>query len=178
MGFWIKGEPIQKKYMPVYPVASTLTGFIGTTDVGKLCVANSTATGWGGYSPQGGLPAATTADQYRVIGIIAVVPEATTPGSTVPFYVQRITPYDYVEAQYSTTVERSTGASIIATSNIGYWIGLGGAGTTTVVLGKYMDPSLASTAPGTTNGMFFKMLGFSTQNDTVWGCVNSSHIAN
>lgn len=177
MAFWIKGTPIQRKYLPVYPVASTVTGFIGTSDVGRLCVANSTATGWGGFSPQGGLPLGTTADAYRILGIIATVPEATTPGSTVPFFVQPILPGDIVEAQYSTTVERSSGLNIIATSNCGYWLGLGGTSSTATVLGKYIDPSLASTAPGTTNGMFFKMWGFSTQNDTVWGTINSSHLA-
>ena len=177
MAFWIKGVPIQKQYMPVYPVASTATGMVKSTDVGRLCVANSTATGWGGYSPQGGLPLGTTADSYRIIGIIATVPDATSAGSTVPFYVQPILPGDIVEAQYSTTVERSTGLSIITSTNKGYWIGIGG-GSTSTVYGKYIDPSLASTAPGTANSLFFKMLGYSTQNDTVWGVINSSHIAN
>ena len=171
MAFWIKGVPIQKQYMPVYPVASTATGMVKSTDVGSLCVANSSV-----YSPQGGLPLGTTADSYRILGIIATVPDATSAGSAVPFYVQPILPGDIVEAQYSTTVERSTGANIITSSNGGYWIGIGG-GSTATVYGAYIDPSLASTAPGTSNGLFFKMFGFSTQNDTVWGVINTSHLA-
>ncbi len=172
--FGFKYNRTQKAYMPVFPVASAVTGTIKSSDVGKLCVQSSTGTA---VSPQGGLPMGTTADGYKIMGIIAAVPEDTTAGSTVPFYVAPITHGDIIQAQYSTTVERSTGAtSVIVTSNIGYWLGIGG-GSTAVTLGKYIDPSLASTAPGTTNNMFFKLLGFSSQNDTVWGMINSSHIA-
>lgn len=171
--FGFKYRRTQKAYIPVYPIASTVGGMVNTTDVGSLCVSGSS----GVLDFKGGLPIGTTADTLRILGIITVVPENTTAGSTVPFYIAPITQGDIIEAQYSTTVEASTGtASVIASTNIGMWLGLG-KNTTSVAFGAYIDPSLASTAPGTTNSMFFKMLGFSSQNDTVWGVINSSHLA-
>ena len=91
-----RGEPITKQLVPVYPGASTVTGFIGTTDVGKLCMASSN---------HGVLAVGTTADFAQaagILGVIASVPEATTPASTVPFYVRPITPFDEVEISFST----------------------------------------------------------------------------
>lgn len=170
--FGFKYRRTQKAYIPVYPMASTVGGMVSTTDVGSLCVCGSS----GVFDFKGGLPIGTTADTLRILGIIAVVPTNTTAGSSTPFYVAPITQGDIIEAQYSTTVEASAGVSIIASTNRGMWLGIG-PNTTSVAYGAYVDPSLASTAPGTTNSMFFKMLGFSTQNDTVWGTINSSHLA-
>lgn len=170
MAFWFKYQPTNRAAVPVLPAASTLLGQIKSTDIGSLITAGSSVLG-----EYGALPVGTTLDAGCYLGIL-IDDNGTTAGSTVPFYVLPIVPGNVLEANYSTTVERSTGVSIIATSNIGRYVGIGG-GTTTVVLGKYIDPSLASTAPGTTNHLFFRMLGFSTQNDTVYGIINTSHLA-
>ena len=163
---------VQRGTIPVYPSASTIGGMITSTCVGYLCVAGSTLATVGQY---GEVPVASTADMMKVKGIIASVPTDTTAGSTTPFYIFPILPGDILTANYSTTVERSTGAtSVIVSTNRGYFLGLG---TGTGQLGKYIDPSLASTAPGTTNCMLFRLLDFSTQNDTVDVMVNTSHIA-
>lgn len=156
--------------IPVYPGASG--GPITSTNVGYLCVAASTVASVGQY---GEVPVASTADMTKVKGIIVSVPTDTTASSTTPFYIVPILPGDILTANYSTTVERSTGAaSVVVSTNRGYFLGLG---TGTGQLGRYVDPSLASTAPGTTNCMMFRLLDFSTQNDTVDVMVNTSHLA-
>jgi hypothetical protein len=172
MSFGFKYET-HRGAVPVYPGASTVGGMITSTCVGYLCVAGSTVASVGQY---GEIPINSTADMMKVKGIICDVPTNTTCGSTVPFYVYPIFPGDILTANYSTTVERSTGAtSVIVSTNRGYFIGLGNS--TDTILGRYVDPSLASTAPGTTNCMLFRLIDLSTQNDTVDVMVNSTHIA-
>ncbi len=171
MGFRFKYARVNPVYREVYPEGSTLAGMVATTDYGKLITAGST----GGYGQFGGLPIGTTADLWRFYGILHYLSTNTTSASTsTPMYVAPILPGEIIEADYSTTVERSTGTSVIATTNRGYWFGLGG--TTATVLGNYIDPSVCSTAPGTTNGMFFQMHGFSTSRKVVWGVFNSTHL--
>lgn len=157
--------------IPVYPGPSTIGGMITSTCVGYLCVTASTIASNNQF---GEIPVASTADMMKVKGIIAAVPTDTTSGSTTPFYIFPILPGDVLTAEYSTTVERSTGASIIASTNRGYFVGLG---TGTGQLGRYVDPSLASTAPGTTDCLLLRLIDFSTQNDTADVMVNSSHLA-
>lgn len=169
MGFRHKYDRINKALIPVLPGASTVSGFIASSDVGKLCLASSN---------NGLLAAGSTADfgpATGVLGIVASVPTATTPGSTVPFYVAPILPGEVIEADYSTSYEGSTGVSVIATSNIGKFMTWGNA--VTVASGAHIDPSLAGNAAGTTNALFFRLRGFSTQNDTVFGTINSTHLA-
>ncbi len=162
---------IERPAIPVYPSASTIGGLVTSTCIGYLCVTESTVASVG---PTGMIPIASTGDFMKIIGIVSAVPEDTTQSSTTPFYVTPILPGDFVEAEYSTTVERSTGAtSVIAATNVHRYLGIG---TGTGKIGFYLDPSLASTSPGTTNAMIFRLLGFSTQNDKAWGTINSSHL--
>jgi hypothetical protein len=106
----------------------------------------------------------------------------STAGSTsATVWVQPILPGEIIEADYSTTVNRVGGTNVIGTTSIGLYFGFGGttgaANTTTIFVGNYIDPSVASTAPGTTDGCFFRLRGFSTQNQTCWGTISSTFLA-
>lgn len=161
---------------PAIPVlVSSTSPTVTTTHIGYLFVTASTAASIG---PHGQLPVSSTADQTKVIGIVSYVPQDTTAGSSNPIYVTPILPGDFIEANYSTNVEKSTGgASVIVSTNIHRYLGIGSTGGGNgVALGYYIDPSIASTSPGTTDCLFFRMLGYSTQNDSVWGTINSSHL--
>jgi hypothetical protein len=152
--------------IPVMPAESTVTGMINSTDVGKLVTASSHLSA---------LMVGSTADISKVIqGIVASVPDNTTSGSTTLFYIQPLTQYDVVEADYSTATARST-SFLLASSNLGYYFGV--SNTTTVAGAANLDPSVAGKTAGTTSGLFFKLLGYSTEKGTMWGLLNSSHLA-
>ena len=177
MPFYLK-YPHAREVVPMLLGGSAVSTGIGSSDVGRLMVTDSTI---GTKVLWCEAPAPTTfAASYTVQGILAVVPTATTQGSTIPVLIEKIRPGDIVEADYSTDVETSTGVSVITTSNIGYYLGIGGVGgnnTTLITRGLYIDPSIATTACGTTCNTFFKMLGFSTAARKVWGTINSTNIA-
>jgi hypothetical protein len=159
-----------------FQVSST-SPTVTTTQVGYLFVTASTIASKAGWCGQ--TPVTSTAHMGgMVIGIIADVAANTTAGSTVPIHVIPILAGDIIEANYSTNVERSTGAtSVITTTNLGKYIGIGSTiGASGVALGYYLDPSLVSTACGTSDDLFFKMLGFSTQDDSVYGMFSSTCI--
>jgi hypothetical protein len=167
MSFRFRNEPICKHLIPILPGASTVVGFVGATDIGKLCVASSN---------NGVLAIGTTADTAQVsgiLGIIASVPTATTPASTNPFYVRPITPYDEIEGDYSTAISTST--TLPATTDIGKYIGFS---NTTTVAGAVLDLDTIGNARGTTSGCFMKMTGFDNSRRVVFGHINSSHIVN
>jgi len=156
------------KFRAVLPGGSTVRGFIKSTDIGKLCIQSSN---------HGLLAVGTTADfgvSDGIMGIIAAVPENTTPGSTVPFYVDPILPGEIVEVDWSTAYAAST-SLVIASTNIGRYLSWGN--TTTPVSAGYLDPSRIGAAAGTTDALFFKLIGYSTQNNTASGTINSSHLA-
>ena len=168
MAYRLKYEHGVMPLIPVYPGASTVTGFVDATDIGKLVMASS----------EGGVLAlGSTADVAKasgIYGIVAAVPTATTPDSTAtPFYIQPLTPFDVVEADYSTSVADTT-SFLVVTTNIGYVFGV--SHTTTVAGAVSIDASVAATAAGTSEWLFFKMLGFSTSRGTMWGLINSSHL--
>ena len=161
-------DAVIKNLIPCLPSASTVLGFIGVTDIGKLCVAST---------DKFQLIVDTGANISRaagIVGIIAAVPAATTPGSTVPFYVRPICPGELIEGDYSTTYENST-SFLLASSNKGKFFTIGA--TTTPTAGGYIDPSLAGDAAGTTDSLFFRMMDYSTSRGTVVGYINSSHMA-
>jgi hypothetical protein len=169
MGFRLRNGIGLMPLIPVYPGASTVTGFVGATDEDKLAMMSSN------YAI---LKLGSTADIAKgsgIYGIVATVPTATTPASTAtPFYIQPITPFDVIEADYSTSVAKSTTFGVV-TTNIGSFFGV--SNTTTIAGAVYVDASIVGTAAGTTDGLFFRMLGFSTQRGVMWGLINSSHLA-
>ncbi len=112
-----------------------------------------------------GVAAAADAGHQEILGILTGVPESSMGEIT------RILPGDVVEAQYSTTVERSSGVSVINTTSKGRYFGLGDSTTE----GRYVDPSLAG-AVGTSDAFILRMLGFSTKSQTIWGTINSSNL--
>ena len=176
MAFRHKYDPINKGYQYAIPRASTVMGMISSSDIGRLCGYST-----GAYIPAVLLPIGTTADWYKFLGYVSgFLPQSaagTTSASTsVLVAIQPVMPGEVIVADYSTTVERSTGVNVMVTTNIGRWFGIGG-GTTTVVLGMYIDPSRSAATPGTTDGMFFKLMGFSTKESKCWGTIHSTHLA-
>lgn len=176
MSFRHKYEPVVKSFHYALPNASTVMGMISTSDFGRLC-------GWstGGAIPTVELPIGTTADWYKFIGYVSgflpgSATNTTSASTSVQVAIQPVLPGEIIEADYSTTVARAAAANVIATTSIGKYFGIGG-GTTTVVLGMYVDPSVASDTPGTTNGLFFKLMGFDTNADICWGSIHSTHTA-
>lgn len=168
MSFYLKYDRGVMPLIPVTPGGSTVRGFVDSTDIGKLIQRSSN---------HGLLAVGSTEDISKAtgfLGIVATVPTATTPDSTTPFYIQPVTPFDVVEATYSTATARSTSFLLVST-NIGYFFGL--SNTTTVAGAAHLDPSVAGSAAGTTSGLFFKLLGYSTERQTMWGLINSSHLA-
>jgi len=180
MSFRHKYDPLLKSYIPHLTEAST-AGNIQTTDIGRL-VGNTTGGDLQGVS----LLMGTTNTALQIIkGILVAMPSGatgSTAGSTsATVWVQPILPGEIIEADYSTTVNVSGGANVIGTTSIGLYFGLGGttggANSTTIFVGKYIDPSVASTAPGTTNGCFFRLRGFSTESHTCWGTISSTFLS-
>lgn len=164
--FRFRNEPICKNLVAVLPVSST-AGNIQSTDIGKLCVASSN---------NGGLAVGTTADTNQtegILGIIASVPVAVTPASTIPFYVRPVTPFDEIEGDYSTAISTST--TLPATTDIGKYIGFS---NTTTIAGAVLDLDTISNVKGSTSGNFFKITGFDNNRRVVFGHINSSHIVN
>ncbi len=158
-------------------VSGTTQAALGTSDIGKLIVQGSSIVSVDRVE----LPNGSTANTMKVVGILKGFPAGTTAvaaNSTVPVYIQPIKAGDILQANYSTTIEASTGTNAMVTTNIGYWFGLGVNDGT--IKGKYVDPSVATTAVVVSsdyNTHFLRLVGFSTQNDMCWFTVNSSHIA-
>ena len=182
MAFYLKA-PHARELVKVIPSASTVggttSGQICSSDVGRLCVTSSTILTAVGAE----LPVFTTfAGAYSILGIVAHVPTNTTQGSSTPFYIEKIHPGDVVECDYSTDVETSTGAtsSIMVTSNLGYFFGIGGVAgnnTTLLVGGMYLDGSVASTIyAASTRNTFFRLGGFTTANHKAWGTIATSNL--
>jgi hypothetical protein len=167
----------------VFPSGST-GAVVDSSDAGHLIVSGSTAAAQGA---RGEMPLNSTAATMKVIGILTGVSAATTQGSTTAcLYVQIIKPGDVLEANYSTTVNGTTGgftaATALVTTNIGYYLGLGARSDGTP-LGKYVDVSFVSTSPMASssigaNTAAFKLLDWSTQNDSVGFTVDSSCLRN
>lgn len=151
--------------LAVLPTDSTVTGFINSTDVGKLAFASSQV---------GGLMVGSTADfTGGILGIIASVPTATTPGSTVPFYIRPIVTGALYEADFST----SYSTSLPATTDIGKYLGV--SNTTTVAGGSYLSMAGIGNTAGSTSGRFFRIKranAADVERRVVLGTFNSSHI--
>lgn len=145
----------------VLPGASTVTGFIGSSDIGKLVVASSN---------NGVLAVGTTADAGALfMGIVAAVPVATTPASTQPFYIRPILRGNRYEGEFST----SASTALPATTDIGKYVGLT---NTTTVAGAKLSMGTIGNAPGTTSGCFFRVTGFDNNRRVMYGSFNSSHL--
>jgi len=148
--------------IPVLPSTNTVNGEVASTDIGKLIVPSS---------HNGVLALGTTADTNTFLGIVAAVPVTSTVGSTQPFYIRPIVRGALYKANYST----SFSTSHPATTDIGKYVGL--SNTTTVAGGSALDMSVIGNAPGTTDSLFFRIAGYSTERNEVIGTFNSSHIA-
>lgn len=159
--FFHLNDPAIKGLLAVLPVSSTVTGFINSTDLGKLVVPSSN---------HGGLALGTTADNQTYLGYVAAVPVATTPGSSQPFYVQPVLPGELLEADYSTVYSTSLPAS----TDAGKYIGLS---NTTTVTGATLSMATIGNAKGTTSGNFFRVNGVDNNRRKIIGSINSTHLA-
>lgn len=184
MAFYLR-YPHARELVAVLPGNSTVGGTtsaqICSSDEGRLCVTASTILDDIGAT----LPAGSTFAGFpAIMGIVAYVPTDTTAGSTIPFYIEKIKPGDVVECGYSTDIETSTAgtSSYMVTSNIGYYFGPGYPGvssnnSTALIIGMYLDGSIASTAyAATTSAKCFKLAGFSTVDRRAWGTFCSSNL--
>lgn len=167
MPYNFRHERINKFLMPVLPGASTVSGIINTTDIGKLCKQSSN---------NGLLAIGSTEDIARavgILGIVAAVPNSgsTNGGSSDPFYIAPIFPGEEIEADFST----SFSATIPATSDIGKYVGF--SNTTTVAGAASLSMAGIGNAAGTTSGLFFRITGVDANRRKVYGVINSSHLA-
>lgn len=117
-----------------------------------------------------------------IAGYVAAVPTASSAGSTIPFYFRKLDPNIELEISYASTSFSSTamattyGGGDPATTDIGKYIGFT---THATVAGARMDITNAGNEPGTSNGRFIQITGFSTNRGKIKGfpVVNSSCIA-
>ena len=136
-----------------------------TTDIGRLLFqsSNNVLMAIGG----------TVSSTSLFVGWISKVEtNPTTGGSTNLLYYTKFSPVDEVSITYSTLY----GGGHPATTDIGKYIGLS---TTATIAGAVLDMQNVGNAPGTTNGRFLRITGFSTNRRKITGfaAVNSSCIA-
>lgn len=148
--------------LKVLPVSSTVYGFVGSSDVGRLVYQTSNNYG---------LMPGSTGDVHvndaavRIAGLVASVPTATTPGSTVPFYIRPIVPFALYEADTT---------SAASTTDLGKYIGV--SRTTTLAGGRNLTMTGIGNAPGTTNGLFFRITDIDSTRRKVIGTFSSTHL--
>jgi hypothetical protein len=145
----------------VLPQNSTY-GAVGSSDVGRLVFQSSNVYGIMPGST-GDVHVADTAS--RIAGLVASVPTATSAGSTQFFYIRPIMPNALYEAD-------TTAAA--ATSDIGKYIGV--SRTTTIAGGRNLTLTGIGNAPGTTNGLFFKITDIDSTRRKVIGTFSSTHL--
>jgi hypothetical protein len=137
------------------------TDTINSSDVGRLVAKSSNNV----ILKSGGSSFSTD----LIAGIIAAVPEASSGGSTVPIYISKLNPEYEIEGTYTTAY----GGGHPATTDIGKYVGLSSAAS---FAGAVLDMQFVSNAPGTSNGCFLRISGFSTNRRKIYGypAVNSS----
>jgi hypothetical protein len=152
---------LQADVIAVLPVSSTY-GAISSSDVGRLVFQSSN---------QYGLLPGSTGDVHvndaavRIAGLVAAVPTATSAGSTVPFYIRPIVSFALYEADTT---------SAAATTDLGKYIGV--SRTTTLAAGRNLTMTGIGNAPGSTNGLFFRITGFDSTRRKVIGTFSSTHL--
>jgi hypothetical protein len=146
----------------VLPVSSTVYGFVSSSDVGRLVVQSSNNYG---------LMIGSTGDVHindagvRIAGLVSSVPAATTPGSTVPFYIRPI---------MNNALYQADTTAAAATTDIGKYIGV--SRTTTLAGARNLTVTGIGNAPGTTNGLFFRITDVDSTRRKVIGTFSSTHL--
>ncbi len=180
--FRFSRQALSKNLIPVLPSNNTAIGMVDSTDIDKLVIQSS-----GRYGLLANTTASTESLPGKIAGIVASVPDESTAGSTVPFYIRPILTNEIIEADYagpaltteSTAGFATTGAhSLVNSTNIGYFYGT--ARTTdsgTVEYGAYLDPSTGSSIAGTNLSNFFELLSVDTDRRKVTGRIHSSNLA-
>ena len=145
----------------VLPV-STTNGGINSTDIGRLVIQSSNCYGL--------MPGSTGDIHYndaavRIAGLVADVPNAVTAASTVFYYIRPIVPFALYEAD--TTAAASS-------SDIGKYIGV--SRTTTLAGARNLTMTGIGNAPGTTNGLFFRITDIDSTRRKVIGTFSSTHL--
>lgn len=167
MAYNFRRERVNSFLMPVLPGASTVSGIVNTTDIGKFCMMSSN---------YGLLAIGSTADIARTVGILGIVAAVSVTGATAgnssdPFYVAIVNPGEEIEADFST----SFSATLPASSDIGKFVGF--SNTTTVAGAASLSMAGLANAAGTTSALFFKLTGVDATRRRVYGVINSSHLA-
>ena len=163
-----RADKVNKALIPILPTASTVSGMISSTDIGKLIVSSS---------EKGALAIGTTADSFKIIGILEGFQggvSATTAGSSVPMFVAPIGRGEEINAVFST----SFSTALPASSDVGKYVGF--SNTTTVAGAKYLDMATIGNVAGSTSGRFFKITSASSDDVArriLRGVINSSHLA-
>lgn len=164
MSFRFRNDRVFKNLLPILPGASTVQGFVSSSDIGKLVIASS---------DNAVLAVGTTADfanTVGILGIVAAVPTATTPASTTPFYYAPIVAGEEIEAVFST----SDSTSLPATTDLGKYVGFS---NTTTIAGARVSMATIGNVRGSTSGRFLKISGFDLTRRAIFGTVNSTHLA-
>ena len=120
---------------------------INSSDVGRIVFksSNTVVLGTGGSSFSTSI----------IAGVIALVPTASSGGSTVPIYIRPLVPGKMWEGKYSTlysTVHPSD-------DYIGSYVGLSSAAT---VAGALFSMGNLGNEPGTSDARFARITGYST----------------
>ena len=138
----------------VLPGAGSL-GDIASSDVGKLVVTSS---------GKGVLQSSTSTSIPAILGMIACVPDATSGGSTIPFYIHPVQGLE-IEQTFSTVAS----ATLPATTDISDYVGWSTAADLGVI---GMDTKSSSAGKA-----FLMITGFDNNRRKVFGVVNSSNLA-
>lgn len=154
-------NPVSTFRKPLFPVIASTDDNVYSTDIGRLVWKSS----FSGMLARGGSSFSTS----LLLGYVAAVPADSTAGSTIPYYIRKFDPNDEVEITYTT----AGGGGHPQTTDLGKFIGLSSVAT---VAGAVMDMQWISNTPGTSNGCFLCISGFSTAARKVRGfpAVNSS----
>lgn len=140
-------------FIKVLPGAGSL-GDIGSSDVGKLVTESS---------GKAVLQSSTSTSIPSIVGMVACVPDATSGGSTVPFYIWDVRGKE-IELTFSTVAS----ATLPATTDIGDYVGYSTASGVGVI---GMDTKSSSAGRA-----FLKISGFDNDRRKVFGFVNSSNL--
>jgi hypothetical protein len=145
----------------VLPQNSTY-GAVASSDVGRLVFQSSNVYG---------LMPGSTGDVHvadaasRIAGLVSSVPTATSAGSTQFFYIRPI---------MNNALYQADTTAAAATSDIGKYIGV--SRTTTLAGSKNLTMTNIGNAPGTTNGLFFRITDVDSTRRKVIGTFSSTHL--
>jgi hypothetical protein len=157
-------NPVSCFNKPISSIIPSTDNSVYSTDIGRFIWKSS----FSGMLAKGGSSFSTS----LLLGYIVSVPEDSTAGSTIPFYYRKFDPSVELEITYTT----AGGGGHPQTTDLGKYIGFSSLAT---VAGCVMDMQWIGNDPGTSDGRWLQISGFSTSRRKVRGypAVNSSMIS-